>query len=95
MQKKRWLFNSIYLALLLITMTVSPVLAHDSPEGSEWVMADWMFSSFILFAGAAFIVFLFALKAGLLSNLEDAKFHILEIEEDDYYTPDWAQEGGD
>ncbi|MEJ2751609.1 MAG: hypothetical protein P8169_02825, partial [Chloroflexota bacterium] len=63
--------------------------------GSEWVMADWMFLSFLIFAGVAFLAFLFALKAGWLSNLEDAKYYILEIDEEDYYTPEWAREGDD
>ena len=72
----------------------APVL-HDAPDGSEWIMADWMFLSFVLFAGAAFVAFLWALKAGLLSNLEDAKHYILEIEEEDYYTPEWATSGGE
>ena len=95
MRKNRWLFNSIYLALLLFASTVSPVFAHDSPKGSEWVMADWMFLTFLIFAGVAFVAFVLAIKTGLLSNLEEAKFYILEIEEEDYYTPDWAKEGGD
>ncbi|HRW10382.1 MAG TPA: hypothetical protein P5121_35000 [Caldilineaceae bacterium] len=71
----------------------APML-HDAPKGSEWVMADWMFLSFIIFAGAAFVAFLIALKSGLLSNLEDAKYYILDIDEADYYTPEWAREGG-
>jgi hypothetical protein len=70
-------------------------LYHEAPKGSEWVMADWMFLSFLLFAGVAFLAFLFAIKAGWLSNLEDAKYYILQIEEEDYYTPEWAREGDD
>jgi hypothetical protein len=59
-------------------------------------MADWMFLSFVLFAGAAFVAFIMALKAGLLSNLEDAKYYILEIEEeDDYSTSNIFLDGGD
>lgn len=69
-------------------------LAHEAPEGSEWVMADWMFLSFAIIAGTALVAFLFALKAGLLSNLEDAKYYILEIDEPDYYTPP-DENGGD
>ena len=69
-------------------------IRHDAPKGSEWVMADWMFLSFIIFAGAAFVAFLIALKSGYLSNLEDAKYYILDIDEADYYTPEWAREGG-
>lgn len=95
MRKIRWLSRRILLAVLLAAITASPALAHDAPKGSEWVMADWMFLSFITFAGAAFVAFLLALKAGWLSNLEDAKHYILQIEEEDYYTPDWAREGGE
>lgn len=55
-------------------------------------MADWMFISFVAFAGCALVAFLVALKMGLLSNLEDAKYYVLEIEEEqDYYTPEWAR----
>ena len=95
MRRLNWIIRRVVLALWLVAITASPALAHDSPDGSEWVMADWMFLSFMIFAGAAFVVFLFALKAGWLSNLEDAKHYILEIEEVDYYTPDWARSGGE
>ncbi|MFN2104598.1 MAG: hypothetical protein ACK2U5_04680 [Candidatus Promineifilaceae bacterium] len=74
---------------------LTSTLFHEAPKGSEWVMADWMFLSFLIFAGVAFLAFLFALKAGWLSNLEDAKYYILEIDEEDYYTPEWAREGDD
>jgi hypothetical protein len=63
-----------------------PALAHDGPEGAEWVMADWIFLTFAVFAGGALLAFLFALKAGLMSNVEDAKYHILSIDEPDYYS---------
>lgn len=95
MGKIRWFSRRVLLALVLVAVTASPALAHDAPKGSEWVMADWMFLSFIIFAGAAFVAFMLALKAGWLSNLEEAKYHILEIEEKDYYTPDWARTGGE
>jgi hypothetical protein len=85
------------LALVAVVLAAQSVWAapvlHEAPEGSEWVMADWMFLSFVIFAGASFVAFLFALKIGLLSNIEDAKYYILEIDEPDYYTPDWAKEG--
>ena len=95
MHKISWLSKRVWFVLLLMVITASPALAHDGPKGSEWVMADWMFLSFMLFAGSAFVVFLLVLKAGLLSNLEDAKLYVLQIEEEDYYTPDWAREGVD
>ncbi len=85
------------LALALLTATVFPAAAapagHEAPEGSEWIMADWMFLSFAIFAGVAFLAFMLALKRGLLSNLEDAKYYVLEIEEEDYYSPDWEAGG--
>ena len=87
----------LILTLTLLVMYAGPALAaaphHEAPEGSEWVMADWMFLSFIIFAGASFIAFMLALKSGALSNLEDAKYPMLEIHEEDYYTPEWAQSG--
>lgn len=91
--------SAIGLILFWLFLYAQPALAapllHEAPKGSEWVMADWMFLSFAIFAGAAFLAFLFLLKAGLLSNLEEAKYHVLDIEEEDYYTPDWAREEGD
>jgi hypothetical protein len=95
----RFILSSATLTTLLAAL-VQPVwaapVAHEAPPGSEWVMADWMFLSFIIFAGTAFVAFLLALKAGLLSNLEDAKYYVLEIqEEDNYNTPDWVREAGD
>ncbi len=83
------------LALVFPHLALAAPATHEAPPGSEWVMADWMFLSFAIFAGVSVIAFLLALKTGLLSNLEDAKYHILEIEEEDYYTPDWAKEQGD
>ncbi|MCA9891417.1 MAG: hypothetical protein KC615_00430 [Anaerolineae bacterium] len=79
------------LLLLILLVAASPVLAHDSPEGSEWVMADWMFLSFIIFAMSAFVAFLIAMKRGWLQDLEgEAKHYILQIDEPDYYTTDWS-----
>ena len=66
--------------------------AHDQPETSKsrWIMADWMLESFFLFAGLALLAFLLAWKAGHFHNLEQAARIPLCIEEEDYYTPDWA-----
>ncbi|MEJ2013026.1 MAG: hypothetical protein P8X64_12490 [Anaerolineales bacterium] len=92
----RWLV--LMVMLVVIGFSAQPALAaplaHEAPRGSEWIMADWMFLSFGIFAGVAFLAFLAALKRGLLTNLEDAKYYVLEIDEEDYYTPDWAREGG-
>lgn len=100
--KRRWQYGKLaVLAAVLLGLFsyVQPALAapplHEAPDGSEWVMADWMFLSFAIFAGVAFLAFILALKAGLLSNLEDAKYHVLDIQEEDFYTPEWARNGED
>lgn len=91
--RKLFRYTSILLFILAFSIiTTFPVSAHEAPPGSEWVMADWMFLSFIIFAGTAFVAFLLALKSGVLSNLEDAKYYVLEVEEEDFYTPDWAKQ---
>ena len=81
--------------LLGLLLTASPAGAHDQPDGADWLMADWMLLSFLVFAGAALLVFLAVLRLGLLRNVEAAKYHILTIQEADYYTPDWAKEDSD
>jgi hypothetical protein len=87
------------LATAAALVFATPALGHDQPVGAEWLMADWMLMSFLAFGVVALVAFLVALKRGYLSNLEDAKYHILTIDEPDYYTPDWAraaaQEGDD
>jgi heme/copper-type cytochrome/quinol oxidase subunit 2 len=98
-RRLRWLAPMLLLVLLLAAVFPQSALAappqHEAPAGSEWIMADWMFLSFMVFAGVAFLAFILALKAGLLANLESAKYYVLDIDEEDYYTPDWARDGGD
>jgi hypothetical protein len=99
LQKHLTKWGYFFMALVIFTMliAVQPASAsplyHEAPPGSEWIMADWMFLSFGIFAGVSFLAFLVSLKRGLLSNLEDAKYYVLEVEEEDYYTPEWAREG--
>lgn len=97
-QIERWTRRGALLVFLLLVtaqLAVAAPSAHEAPDGSEWIMADWMFLSFVIFTSTAFVAFIVALKAGLLSNLDAATYHVLEIEEQDYYTPDWAREGGE
>ncbi len=70
-------------------------LASASPEGGEFVMADWMLLSFLAFSGAALVVFLVALRRGMFSRMEEAKYYLLRVEEPDFYTPDWIREFDD
>jgi hypothetical protein len=67
-------------------------LAHDQPETqqSRWVMADWMLDTFFIFAGLALVAFIAAWKAGHFQELDKVGSIPLYIEEEDYYTPDWA-----
>ncbi len=85
------------LGLPLLTLAAAlgapgAALAHDAPESdqSKWVMADWMMDAFFLFAGLALVAFILAWKAGHFHNLEQAARIPLLIDEEDYYTPDWA-----
>jgi hypothetical protein len=67
-------------------------LAHDQPETkqSRWVMADWMLDTFFIFAGLAVVAFLAAWKAGHFQELDRVGSIPLYVDEEDYYTPEWA-----
>jgi hypothetical protein len=67
-------------------------LAHDQPETSQsrWVMADWMMDTFFIFSGLAVLAFVAAWKAGHFHELDRLGSLPLLIEEEDYYTPEWA-----
>jgi heme/copper-type cytochrome/quinol oxidase subunit 2 len=82
----------VTIALLLLLATPSVALAHDAPENSQskWVMADWMMDTFFIFSGLAFVAFLAVWKAGHFHELDSHAGIPLLVEEEDYYTPDWA-----
>jgi protein-S-isoprenylcysteine O-methyltransferase Ste14 len=82
------------LVLAAVLAMPAAALGHEQPENdqSRWVMADWMMEVFFLFAGIALLAFLLAWKAGHFHNLEQAARIPLLIEEEDYYTPDWARD---
>jgi len=90
-QLVRLLFTTAMIAALaLILPAVS--LAHDQPETnqSRWVMADWMMDTFFIFSGLALIAFVAAWKAGHFQELDRVGGIPLLVEEEDYYTPEWA-----
>lgn len=66
--------------------------AHDQPETkqSRWIMADWMLDSFFIFTGVAVVAFLAAWKAGHFQELDRLGSIPLFVQEEDYYTPEWA-----
>jgi hypothetical protein len=77
----------------LVALAVPAVaFAHDAPESrqSRWVMADWMMDTFFIFAGLAVVAFLAAWKAGHFHELDKMGSIPLYVDEEDYYTPDWA-----
>jgi hypothetical protein len=67
-------------------------LAHDQPETnqSRWVMADWMMDTFFIFSGLAVLAFVAAWKAGHFQELDKLGGLPLLVQEEDYYTPEWA-----
>jgi heme/copper-type cytochrome/quinol oxidase subunit 2 len=78
---------------LTVSLTVpAAALAHDAPENdqSKWVMADWMLDMFFILAGVALVAFVIAWKGGHFHNLAEAARVPLDIDEEDYYTPEWA-----
>jgi hypothetical protein len=82
---------ALVVALLALTWPVF-ALAHDQPETkqSRWVMADWMLDTFFIFSGLAVVAFLAAWKAGHFHELDRVGSIPLYMDEEDYYTPDWA-----
>ena len=84
----------VTLGLVAVLALPGAALAHDAPESaqSKWVMADWMMDTFFIFAGLAFVAFVAAWKAGHFHELDSHASIPLLVEEEDYYTPDWALE---
>jgi hypothetical protein len=90
---KRWL-AFLVTALGAALALPAAALAHDAPEddNSKFVMADWMLDMFFVLAGVALVAFVFAWKAGHFHNLDEAARVPLGVDEEDYYTPDWARD---
>ena len=84
---------TVFLAVVVAALAEPAVaVAHDQPENdqSKWIMADWMLDTFFVFSGFALVVFLVAWKLGHFQELDKAAAIPLLVEEEDYYTPDWA-----
>ena len=77
---------------LVVLLWPALALAHDQPETSQsrWVMADWMMDTFFIFSGLAVLAFVAAWKAGHFHELDRLGSLPLLVEEEDYYTPEWA-----
>jgi hypothetical protein len=84
---------AVFVGVALACLALPAVaFAHDAPENdqSKWVMADWMLDTFFVFSGFALVVFIVAWKLGHFQELGRAAEIPLLVEEEDYYTPDWA-----
>ena len=83
---------AILLAALTALALPAAALAHEAPQSddSKWVMTDWMMDTFFIFSGLALVAFLAAWKAGHFHELEQHGAIPLVVEEEDYYTPEWA-----
>ena len=88
----RRLVTAAFVVTLLTLTWPAVALAHDQPETkqSKWVMADWMLDTFFIFAGLAVIAFVAAWKAGHFQELDRLGSLPLYVDEEDYYTPEWA-----
>jgi peptidoglycan/LPS O-acetylase OafA/YrhL len=87
--RRVWTFL-VVIALALVIPAAA--LAHEAPQNKEskWVMTDWMMDTFFIFSGLALVAFLAAWKAGHFQELDTAGSIPLYVQEEDYYTPDWA-----
>jgi hypothetical protein len=83
---------AILVVVLLALAAPALALAHDAPETqqSRWVMTDWMMDTFFVFAGLAVVAFLASWKAGHFHELDKLGAIPLYVDEEDYYTPEWA-----
>lgn len=88
----RRLLGAVFAFAVLALSTPVLAFAHDQPETSQsrWVMADWMMDTFFIFSGLAVVAFLAAWKAGHFHELDRMGGIPLLVEEEDYYTPEWA-----
>jgi hypothetical protein len=88
----RRLLGAVLAFAVLALSAPALALAHDQPETSQsrWVMADWMMDTFFIFSGLAVLAFVAAWKAGHFQDLDQLGSLPLYVEEEDYYTPEWA-----
>ena len=91
MRRRLALFGLFMLAALVLP---AAALAHDQPENeqSNWVMADWMMDTFFVFSGLALVACVAAWKTGAFHELDTHASIPLYVQEDDYYTPEWAKD---
>ena len=88
----RRLLLALFCAAFAALAVPALALGHEAPETkqSRWVMTDWMMDTFFIFAGLAVVAFLAAWKAGHFHELDKMGGIPLYVDEEDFYTPEWA-----
>jgi protein-S-isoprenylcysteine O-methyltransferase Ste14 len=91
MRRRLTIFSLLVVATLVLP---AAAFAHDQPETkqSNWVMADWMMDTFFVFSGLALVAFVAAWKTGAFHELDTHAAIPLYVQEEDYYTPEWAMD---
>jgi peptidoglycan/LPS O-acetylase OafA/YrhL len=89
--RRVWTFL-VVIALALVIPAAA--LAHEAPQNKEskCVKTDWMMDTFFIFSGLALVAFLVAWKMGHFHELDRQGAIPLLVEEEDYYTPEWAKD---
>ena len=70
----------------LRAVDLAPPFRTDNAAGFD----DWMMNTFFIFSGLAVLAFVAAWKAGHFHDLDRLGSLPLLVEEEDYYTPEWA-----
>ncbi len=80
------------LGAIAMASSTGPAHAQEIPAGGALIMSDWILGAFLVFFASGLIVFITAVRLGAFRDMESAKYHLLDVEEEDYYTPEWAKE---
>lgn len=82
----------IVLGLLLLTLIIglapAALIWEAAGRSREPTAMKWVLTVYIVFLAAVHILFLAAVKLGVFRNIESPKYHLMDIDETDYYTPE-------
>lgn len=85
--------RTVMVIALLASSVGTATAAANGESGTAMQVSDyfyllWYLSFFVL----ALVGLLVAMSRGWFRDVERAKYHMMEIDEPDYYTPEWAKE---
>ena len=85
--------STVFAAILIVAVPALTVAQEAAVEGPRLQPSDYFYLlwylSFFLFALIGLLV---ALRRGWFRDVESAKYYMMEIDEPDYYTPEWVKE---